>query len=140
MPELPDVTVYVLSLRKRIVGAEFLKLRLANPFVLRTVEPAATALAGKQVTNVARMGKRIVIELEGELFIVVHLMIAGRFKWLPLGAKVPGKLGLAAFDFSTGTLVLTEAGSKRRASICRCRWAPSMRGPIRDRYRGRFRG
>lgn len=117
MPELPDVTVYIEALRKRIAGAEFLKLRLANPFVLRTVEPAASEVAGKAVRNVDRMGKRIVIELDDELFIVIHLMIAGRFKWLPSGAKVPGKVGLAAFDFSTGTLVLTEAGSKRRASI-----------------------
>lgn len=117
MPELPDVTVYVDALRKRIAGSEFLRLRLANPFVLRTVEPAASELAGKRVTAVDRMGKRIVIALEGDLFIVIHLMIAGRFKWLPKGAKVPGKVGLAAFDFSTGTLVLTEAGSKRRASI-----------------------
>lgn len=117
MPELPDVTVYVDALRKRIAGAEFLKLRLANPFVLRTVEPAASELASKRVTGVERMGKRIVIGLEEELYIVIHLMIAGRFKWLPQGAKVPGKVGLAAFDFSTGTLVLTEAGSKRRASI-----------------------
>ncbi len=117
MPELPDVTVYIEALQKRLNGAEFLKLRLANPFVLRTVEPAGPELAGKAVRHVRRMGKRVVIELDGELFIVIHLMIAGRFKWLPAGAKVPGKVGLAAFDFSTGTLVLTEAGSKRRASI-----------------------
>lgn len=117
MPELPDVTVYIYSLRKRIEGSEFLRLRLANPFVLRTVEPAAGELAGKRVVSIERLGKRIVIGLEGDLFIVIHLMIAGRFKWLAQGAKVPGKVGLAAFDFSTGTLVLTEAGSKRRASI-----------------------
>ncbi len=117
MPELPDVELYVQALRKRIGGAEFLKLRLANPFVLRTVEPAATELAGKTVIGIRRLGKRIVIELESDLFIVIHLMIAGRFRWLALGAKVPGKLGLAAFDFSAGTLVLTEAGSKRRAAI-----------------------
>ena len=117
MPELPDVTVYVVSLAKRIDGAEFLRLRLANPFVLRTVEPAATELAKHHVVDVRRMGKRIVIELEDELYIVIHLMIAGRLKWLPAGAKIPGKAGLAAFDFSTGTLILTEAGSKRRASI-----------------------
>jgi formamidopyrimidine-DNA glycosylase len=117
MPELPDVTVYIESLRKRIQGSEFLRLRLANPFVLRTVEPGAAELAGKRVVGIERMGKRIVIALEDELFIVIHLMIAGRFKWLASGAKIPGKLGLAAFDFSTGTLLLTEAGSKRRASI-----------------------
>ena len=117
MPELPDVTVYIESLRKRIEGFEFLRLRLANPFVLRTVEPAPADLAGKRVISISRMGKRIVIELDDDLFIVIHLMIAGRFKWLPSGAKIPGKVGLAAFDFATGTLLLTEAGSKRRASI-----------------------
>ena len=117
MPELPDVTIYIEALRKRVVGAEFLKLRLGNPFVLRTVEPAASELAGRKVRSVDRMGKRIVIAFDDDLFIVIHLMIAGRFKWLPLGAKIPGKVGLAAFDFSTGTLLLTEAGSKRRASI-----------------------
>ena len=117
MPELPDVTVYVESLRKRIVGSEFLRLRLANPFVLRTVEPAAAELAGKKVTSIDRMGKRIVIALEDDFFLVIHLMIAGRFKWLASGAKIPGKVGLFAIDFSAGTLVMTEAGSKRRASL-----------------------
>ena len=92
-------------------------MRLASPFVLRTVEPAPTELAGMTVTGVRRIGKRIVIELAGDTFVVIHLMIAGRFRWLPAGAKIPGKLGLAAFDFDEGTLVLTEAGSKRRASI-----------------------
>jgi formamidopyrimidine-DNA glycosylase len=117
MPELPDVTLYVESLRKRIAGSEFLRLRLANPFVLRTVEPAASEFAGKRVRSVERIGKRIAIEFDDALFIVIHLMIAGRLKWLPAGAKVPGKVGLFAIDFSNGTLVMTEAGSKRRASI-----------------------
>ena len=117
MPELPDVTVYVEALEKRIAGVEFLRLRLASPFVLRTVEPAANELSGKLVSVVRRLGKRIVIELEEELFIVIHLMIAGRLKWLPSGAKIAGKAGLAALDFANGTLLLTEAGSKRRASI-----------------------
>ncbi len=93
------------------------KLRLANPFVLRTVDPSPSDIAGKRVVAMRRIGKRIVFELEGDLFVVIHLMIAGRFKWLPKGGKVPGKVGLAAFDFDNGTLVLTEAGSKRRASI-----------------------
>lgn len=93
------------------------KLRLANPFVLRTVDPSPSDIAGKRVVALRRLGKRVVFELEGALFIVIHLMIAGRFKWLPKGGKVPGKIGLAAFDFDNGTLVLTEAGSKRRASI-----------------------
>ena len=117
MPELPDVTVYVEAIAKRIVDQPLLKLRLGNPFVLRTVDPPPSDLAGKRVINVRRLGKRIVIGLESDLFIVIHLMIAGRFKWLPSGAKMPGKLGLAAFDFPNGTLLLTEAGSKRRASI-----------------------
>jgi len=117
MPELPDVTVYVESIARRIVDQPLLKLRLGNPFVLRTVDPPPSELAGKRVSAVRRLGKRIVIELESDLFIVIHLMIAGRFKWLPSGAKLPGKLGLAAFDFPNGALLLTEAGSKRRASI-----------------------
>ena len=127
MPELPDVTVYIEALQKRLIGAEFLKLRLASPFILRTVEPAADALSGRRVSGVRRVGKRIVIELESDLFIVIHLMIAGRLKWLPRGAKVPAKLGLAAFDFSTGTLVLTEAGSKRRASLHLLRGAEAVK-------------
>jgi formamidopyrimidine-DNA glycosylase len=117
MPELPDVTVYVEALRERIAGQTLLRVRLASPFLLRTVEPAVGEFEGKEVLGVRRIGKRIVIELEDELFIVIHLMIAGRFKWLPSGAKIPARLGLAAFDFSSGTLLLTEAGSKRRASL-----------------------
>ncbi len=111
------MTVYIEALEKRILGQSLTKLRLTSPFVLRTVEPAPSDLAGRQVVSLRRVGKRIVIGLENDLFIVIHLMIAGRFRWLPPGAKVPGKLGLAALDFPNGTLVLTEAGSKRRASI-----------------------
>ena len=92
-------------------------MRLANPFVLRTVEPAPSDLAGLSVKALRRIGKRIVFELENDLFLIIHLMIAGRFRWLEPGAKIPGKVGLAALDFDNGTLVLTEAGSKRRASI-----------------------
>jgi len=117
MPELPDVTIYVEALQQRIVGQTLIRLRLASPFLLRTVEPAPFQLEGEKVIDVRRVGKRIVIALEDELFIVIHLMIAGRFRWLPAGAKVPAKLGLAAFDFPNGTLLLTEAGSKRRASL-----------------------
>ena len=117
MPELPDVTVYVEALQQRIVGQTLERIRLANPFILRTVEPAAREFEGRDVLDVRRIGKRIVIEVGGNLFIVIHLMIAGRFKWLPAGSKIPAKLGLAAFDFSSGTLLLTEAGSKRRASL-----------------------
>jgi formamidopyrimidine-DNA glycosylase len=117
VPELPDVTVYREALESRVLSHTLDKLRLFSPFVLRTVEPAASTIAGKKVLAVRRLGKRIVFELEDELFVVVHLMIAGRFRWLARGAKAPGKIGLAAFDFDNGTLVLTEAGSKRRASI-----------------------
>jgi formamidopyrimidine-DNA glycosylase len=117
MPELPDVTIYVEALQQRILGKSFKKLRLGNPFILRTVEPAPGELDGRSVIGVTRMGKRIVIALDGDLFIVIHLMIAGRLRWLPAGAKIPAKVGLAAFDFADGTLILTEAGSKRRASL-----------------------
>jgi formamidopyrimidine-DNA glycosylase len=117
MPELPDVTVYVEALQKRVMGQTLTKMRLASPFVLRTVEPSPSEAAGRRVTDIRRLGKRIVFALDGELFIVIHLMIAGRFKWLPVNAKIPGKIGLAAFDFPNGTLLLTEAGSKRRAAI-----------------------
>ena len=128
MPEFPDVTVYLEALHKRITGQPLLKMRLASPFVLRSVNPAPSDLAGKRVIGLQRIGKRIVIRLEDELFIVIHLMIAGRFRWLPPNAKVPGKLGLAAFDFPNGTLVLTEAGSKRRASIHLERGEDALRG------------
>jgi formamidopyrimidine-DNA glycosylase len=127
MPELPDVTVYVEALQKRLVGQTLTKMRLANPFVLRTVDPSPSEVAGRAVVDVRRLGKRIVIALEGELFIVIHLMIAGRFKWLPPNAKIPGKVGLAAFDFPAGTLLLTEAGSKRRAAIHLVRGAAALR-------------
>ena len=105
------------ALDSRVRGRVLEKLRLASPFVLRTFDPPAGEVAGNRVVDLRRIGKRIVFVLEDNLFIVIHLMIAGRFKWLPRGAKVPGNVGLAAFDFDNGTLILTEAGSKRRASI-----------------------
>ena len=117
MPELPDVTVYIEAISRRVSGQRLRRVRLANPFVLRTVEPTIADVSGKIVREIRRAGKRILFALDDDLFIVIHLMIAGRFKWLPRDAKVPGKLGLAAFDFENGTLLLTEAGSKRRASI-----------------------
>jgi formamidopyrimidine-DNA glycosylase len=117
MPELPDVTVYVEHVARRAVGQTLTRVRLASPFVLRTVDPPIAAVQGKKVTGVSRLGKRIVVELEGELFVVVHLMIAGRFKWLDAGALIPKKVGLAALDFTSGTLLLTEASTKKRASI-----------------------
>lgn len=117
MPELPDITIYVEALAARIVGARLTGVRLVSPFLLRTVSPALDEVAGLRVTGVRRLGKRVVIALEGELFLVVHLMVAGRFRWGAVGAGVPGRVGLAAFDFDTGTLLLTEAGTKRRASL-----------------------
>ena len=126
MPELPDITVYIEALESRIVGQTLERLRIAKPFLLRSVDPPISAANGKQVTGVRRMGKRIVLELEDDLFLVIHLMIAGRLRWLPAGAKVPGKLGLAAFDFPNGTLILTEAGSKRRASLWLVRGEQSL--------------
>jgi formamidopyrimidine-DNA glycosylase len=127
MPELPDVEVYLEALERRIVGHALTGIRIANPFVLRTVDPRPSELAGARVAGVRRMGKRIVIELDAERFIVVHLMIAGRFRWLAAGAKVPGKIGLAAFDLEHGTLALTEQGSKRRASIHLLRGTDALR-------------
>jgi formamidopyrimidine-DNA glycosylase len=117
MPELPDVTVYVEHVAKRTVGDPLARVRLASPFVLRSVDPPVSAVSGKKVTGVSRLGKRIVLELEDELFVVIHLMISGRFKWLDPGAMIPKKVGLAAFDFARGTLLLTEASTKKRASI-----------------------
>src|SRR5687768_5547310 len=117
MPELPDVTVYVEALRERLAGATLQRLRFATPFVLRSVDPPVADLGGRGVTGVQRLGKRIVIALAGERFIVIHLMIAGRLHWKEAGAKPPGRIGVAAFDFSTGTLVMTEAGTKKRAAI-----------------------
>jgi formamidopyrimidine-DNA glycosylase len=131
MPELPDVAVYIEALERRILGQTLTGIRLANPFVLRTVDPRPAELAGRTVVGVRRVGKRIAMELEGELFIVVHLMVAGRFRWLAAGAKVPGKIGLAAFDFANGTLALTEAGSKRRASIHLLRGEAAVRAQDR---------
>jgi len=117
MPELPDVTVYVECLAARITGKPLLGVRLGNPFLVRTVEPPLAACGGRRVTAIRRLGKRIVIGLEGGIFVAIHLMIAGRLHWKPAGAKLQRKLGLAAFDFPAGTLVLTEAGSKRRAAL-----------------------
>ncbi len=117
MPELPDVTVYIERISERTLGQPLEKVRLASPFVLRTAVPPIREAEGKRVLGLRRMGKRIVLALEGELFLVIHLMVAGRFRWEDRGKKVPAKVGLAAFDFPTGTLILTEASSKKRASI-----------------------
>ncbi len=117
MPELPDILVYVEALEARIRNEVLQGVRISSPFVLRSVAPPVTDLAGRCVRNILRLGKQIVIELEEEYFLVIHLMIAGRLQWKAPQASVPGKVGLAAFDFAKGTLILTEAGSKRRASV-----------------------
>ena len=117
MPELPDVTVYIDALRSRILGQEIRGARALNPFVLRTVAPPLSAVVGQRVQSVSRLGKRIVIGTDDALYIVIHLMIAGRLRWREGGKTIGGKLAQAAFDFERGTLYLTEAGSKRRASL-----------------------
>jgi formamidopyrimidine-DNA glycosylase len=117
MPELPDVVAYIEALKPRVVGATLDGVRLLHPFVLRSVEPPIGEVVGRRVLGLRRLGKRIVFGLEGERFVVVHLMIAGRLHWKAAGARAPGRIGLAALDFSTGTLILTEAGTKRRAGL-----------------------
>lgn len=117
MPELPDITVYLECLERRMVGEVLVRTRIVSPFLLRTFEPPIDTIHGRRVQRLQRIGKRIAIGFEDDLWLVLHLMIAGRLHWKESGAKVPAKVGLAAFDFSTGTLTLTEAGSKRRASL-----------------------
>jgi formamidopyrimidine-DNA glycosylase len=117
MPELPDITIYLESLQPRIVGKRLERVRLASPFLLRSVDPPLSDAEGKIILSLQRIGKRIVFELEEELFIVIHLMIAGRFHWRTSGAKIGGKVDLAAFDIPGGTLLLTEASMKKRASL-----------------------
>jgi formamidopyrimidine-DNA glycosylase len=127
MPELPDVTIYIEALDARIRTARLERVRLLSPFVLRSVDPSPQVIAGRAVSGLRRLGKRIAIALEGEYFVVIHLMIAGRLHWRPVGARPPGKIGLAALDFSTGTLVLTEAGTRRRAAIHLVRGEDALR-------------
>lgn len=127
MPELPDVVVYVEALARRVVGEPIAGIRIASPFVLRTFDPPISAAVGKRVLGVERMGKRIVLALEDDLFLAFHLMIAGRLRWRAAGTKPPGKLGLAAFDFASGTLLLTEAGSKKRAALHLVRGRDALR-------------
>ena len=117
MPELPDILLYLHALGPRVVGRRLERVRLVSPFLLRSIDPPLTALEGRTITALHRLGKRIVFELDAELFLVLHLMIAGRLHWKEAGARVPGKVGLLALDFSDGTLILTEAGTKRQASL-----------------------
>jgi formamidopyrimidine-DNA glycosylase len=117
MPELPDLQVYMESLAARIDGRKLLRVRLLNPFLLRTAVPPIASAEGRKVREIRRLGKRIVLGLEGELFLVLHLMVAGRLRWLDGKAKPPGRITLALLEFETGTLAFTEAGTKRRASL-----------------------
>lgn len=117
MPELPDITIYLEALEPRILGQPLERARITSPSFLRTVDPPLAAVEGRRVAGLRRIGKRIVWEMEGKLFLVFHLMIAGRFKWRPAGAQSPAKVGLGSFDFPTGTLLLTEASPKHRASL-----------------------
>ena len=117
MPELPDVAVYVDSLERRTVGQQLERVRLISPFVLRTAVPPLASTEGRRVVAVRRLGKRIVLVLEGEFFLVLHLMIAGRLRWLGRGDRPPARITLALFDFAAGTLAFTEAGTKKRASL-----------------------
>jgi formamidopyrimidine-DNA glycosylase len=117
VPEYPDVELYLHALRPRIVGQPIANVRLASPFLLRSIDPPLGAVINRHVRSLRRLGKRLIWELDDQLFIVIHLMIAGRFQWKDPGAKIVGKAGLAAFDFPTGTLLFTEAGSTKQASL-----------------------
>jgi formamidopyrimidine-DNA glycosylase len=117
VPELPDILLYLHALASRVVGHRVERVRLASPFLLRSIDPPLSFAEGRAVIALDRLGKRIVFELEGELFLVLHLMIAGRLRWKDPGARIPGKVGLLAIDFAHATLVLTEAGTKRQASL-----------------------
>jgi len=117
VPELPDISVYVEALARRVVGRRLERVRLVSPFVLRTAVPPIAVAEGRHVTDVRRLGKRVVLALDGGLYLVLHLMVAGRLRWVGPHDRLPGRVTLAAFDFSTGSLVFTEAGTKKRASI-----------------------
>jgi formamidopyrimidine-DNA glycosylase len=127
MPELPDISAYITALESRILGETIEHLRLASPFLLRTVEPPLATVEGHKVRELRRIGKRIAIGLEDDLWLVLHLMIAGRLHWREVGAKLAGRNQLAAFDFPSGSLVLSEAGAKRRASLMVLRGEESLR-------------
>ena len=127
MPELPDITLYIEALDRRVVGRRLDTIRVRSPFLVRTYDPPLTLLEGRVVRRMRRLGKRIVFGMDDELWLVLHLMIAGRLHWKDRGAKFPGKGGLAAFDFENGTLLLTEAGSKHRASLHLVRGGEALR-------------
>lgn len=117
MPELPDILLYCSHLRRLLVGAPVENIRIASPFVLRTVDPPVHQFIGKRIISVSRMGKRVVFEMEHDLFVVIHLMVAGRFHWKTRGASIAGRNNLISFDFPTGSLLVTEASTKKRASV-----------------------
>src|SRR5215213_9797431 len=126
MPELPDITIYLEALAPRVLGQPLERFRIGNPFIVRTIDPPPSAFEGRTVTSLRRLGKRLVLGFEEDLFLLLHLMIAGRLRWRERGAAIPGRMGLAAFDFPAGTLLLTEAGSKRQASIHLLRGAAGL--------------
>ena len=117
MPELPDITTYIEALEARVIGQPLERVRIGNPFIVRTPEPPIAAIEGQRVTGIRRLGKRIVFEFPDGLFMVIHLMIAGRLRWRERGAAIPNKVGLVAFDFPAGTVIFTEQGARRQASI-----------------------
>jgi formamidopyrimidine-DNA glycosylase len=117
MPELPDVELYLHALRPRVIGRRIDRVRIGNPFIVRSYDPPVSAIEGVPVRDVGRMGKRLVFAFDGDLFMIVHLMIAGRLRWRERGITMPAKVGMVAFDFPDGTLLMTEAGSKRQAAI-----------------------
>jgi formamidopyrimidine-DNA glycosylase len=126
VPELPDIAVYIDALERRVLGQPIERIRLANPFLLRTAVPPIASAEGKRVVALRRIGKRIVLALEGERFLVLHLMVAGRLRWLAPNAKPPGRITLATLEFPEGQLVVTEAGTKRRASLHLVQGEPAL--------------
>ncbi len=126
MPELPDLTVYLEHLDRLLAGKALQRIALRNPFVLRTVEPKPTAFEGRRFVRTARIGKRLVLTFDGELHALIHLMIAGRLRWLPSARTPPARITLATFEFASGTLAFTEAGSRRRASLHLAQGAPAL--------------
>ena len=132
MPELPDITVYIEALQHRVLGETLTRVRVASPAVLRTYDPPYSAPQGEPVVGLSRLGKRIVFEFPDELFLVIHLMVAGRLQWKPSGTAVPKKVGLAALDFDVGSLILTEQGTKKRAGI----WILKGEEALRSENRG----
>ena len=117
MPELPDIALYLHALSARVSGHRFQRLRLVSPFLLRSVDPPVSAIEGRTVATLERLGKRIVFGFDDDYFLVLHLMISGRLRWKPAGAKIPGRLGLASMDFDNGALIVTEAATRKRASL-----------------------